>query len=498
MKTLMVTPFAPYRDGIATYALQELRRLRADGEVVDVLSPLPSAARWHLRLGGPTGMVQLGNKAAAYERTVLQFGPELLFGSCRSAGHRVAVWTALAAMTRRTALDIRIHEIEYGPLEQNRFERRAARLALDQADRVTVHTEAERVMLNEALGLGRRIEIVEHGRDFQPAVVIDKKRARAELGLPADQVVFLSIGFLQRHKGFDIAVQAMDSVQSAAAHLHVVGSARVDHPEISNYVDELTMACARQEKATLHRRFVSDVEFDQWLQAADAVVLPYREIWSSGVIERARLFRTPIVASDLAPLRDQAPEGTAFITDSGELAAELESMAREIWRENEGLGGGHPSADAQAEDDGLDLRSWDIDLEEPDRDAVQAQVSSRARAAEIATVGDAANGRGGRRPVDPLLALGQLHRPQPNSARPGVAPVKRLIDRLIGWQVDPLADRLEDLQRATVEAVAHLDRMVEQNDGDASEATVTAAVSSQTLVVEGGNDGRAATGGNSQ
>ncbi len=460
MNTLMVTPFAPYRDGIATYAVQELRRLRNDGEVVDVCSPVPSAARWHLRLGGPAGMVQLGNKAAGYERTVIQFGPELLFGACRSAGHRVAVWTALAALARRTSLDVRIHEIEYGPLEQNRFERRAARLALDQAARVTVHTEAERTELNRILGLGRRVEIVDHGRDFQPAVVRDKREARAELGLPVDEITFVSIGFLQHHKGFDVGVEAMDSVQ-APAHLHIVGSARVDHPEILGYVDELTMACARQPKTTLHRRFVSDVEFDLWLQAADAVVLPYREIWSSGVIERARLFGVPIVASDLAPLRDQAPEGTVFVTDGGELAAVLESLARESAGDTAGGVTGHPSADAPSNEPALDLRSWDIDLDSPSRDAVQAQVSSRARAAEIAAVGEAINEPRGRRPVDPLLALGHLHRPQPNSARPGVAPVKRLIERLIGWQVDPLADRLEDLQRATVEAVAQLDRMVE-------------------------------------
>ena len=56
MSTLMVTPFAPYRDGIATYAAQELRHLRSQGEHVDVLSPVPSAAPQHLPLGGAAGM----------------------------------------------------------------------------------------------------------------------------------------------------------------------------------------------------------------------------------------------------------------------------------------------------------------------------------------------------------------------------------------------------------------------------------------------------------
>ncbi|MGI9596882.1 MAG: hypothetical protein ACR2QK_12020, partial [Acidimicrobiales bacterium] len=278
MRTLMVTPFAPYRDGIATYAVQELRRLRHSGhrrdrrasgidlrsadeaarpaeqptgpelvdpsivaaiaatmspgpgpdsssgpssgspsspssgsapglqgrsDTVDVLSPLPSAARWHLQLGGPKGMLRLARKVSSYDRTIIQFGPEMLFGGCGSPARRVAVWTGLAAVAKRTSLDLRIHEIEYGPLEQNPLERKAARLALDQADRVTVHTEAERDRLDELLGLGRRIEIVDHGRDFVATVERTPAEARRELGLDLDRFLFVSIGFLQHHKGFD-------------------------------------------------------------------------------------------------------------------------------------------------------------------------------------------------------------------------------------------------------------------------------------------------------
>lgn len=472
MKTLLVTPFAPYRDGIATYAAQELRKLRADGETVDVLSPLPSAARWHLKLGGPTGMVQLGRKAARYDRTVLQFGPELLFGGCRSAGQRVGVWAALAAMANRTSLDVRIHEIEYGPLEQNPVERRAAKLALDQADRVTVHTEAERDRLNQLLGLGHRIEVVDHGRDFTPTVTLSTEEARLELGLAEDHYTFVAIGFLQHHKGFDRAVDAMAAVASPGVHLHVVGSARVDHPEILGYVEDLRRRCDGLDNVTLHERFVSDVEFDVWIQAADTIVLPYREIWSSGVLERARLFGRQILAADLPPLRDQAPSGAVFATEVDELALAMEALALASAPERSSLTVDDGPTAAIASDGQASSRAgatmqsqpWQIDRRAPDRARIEAQIVARARSAELqhtahrsAVEAGSAHGARGRNPVDPLLALGPMHRPQPNSARPGVAPVKRVIDRLIGWQIDPLASRVEALQRATVEAVAALE-----------------------------------------
>ena len=44
-------------------------------------------------------------------------------------------------------------------------------------------------------------------------------------------------------------------------------------------------------------------------EPADTLVLPYREIWSSGVMERAKLFNRVVIAADVGGLGDQAPEG---------------------------------------------------------------------------------------------------------------------------------------------------------------------------------------------
>jgi len=451
MRILLVSPFAPYRDGIAAYALQELRRLREAGHTVEVCSPVPSAARWHLPLGGPIGLSQLVAKAGNYDRVVVQFAPELAFGRCRSAAQRVAVWAGLATLARRRPLEIRIHEIEYEPLAQNPIERRAARLALAAADRVTVHTEAERDALHAGLRREVDIEVIEHGRDFEPAIRCTREEARAQLGLPASGFRFVSIGFLQRHKGFDLAIDAVDRL-AGDVQLHVVGSARVDHPEIAGYVAELRASCARSTNATLHEGYLSDVDFDRWLQAADAVVLPYREIWSSSVLERANLFGIQVVASDLPQLRGQAPPGTFFVADADELAAVMDKLSSAAV----GAGADDPGPVPASLQAPPTSTPWAVDPAAPDRDDIQRQIAERARASAIDTA-DAGDAGDDRRAVDAMLAIGPLERPEPTSARPGVAPVKRAIGRLIGWQVDPLADRLDDLQRATTEAVARLE-----------------------------------------
>lgn len=464
MKMLLVTPFAPYRDGIAAYAIQELRQLREAGHQVDVCSPVPSAARFHLPLGGPSGMSQLAAKAGSYDRVMVQFGPELAFGRCRTAAQRVGVWLGLAAVAKRCPLELRIHEVEYGPLEQNLLERRAAKVALCAADRVTVHTEAERSALRQHVGRRPAIELVEHGRDFTPAIRCTKAEARAVLGLAQTGFRFLSIGFLQHHKGFDRAIDAVDRL-NGDVHLHVVGSARVDHPDIAGHVGELRGRCAQTANATLHEGYLSDVDFDRWLQAADAVVLPYREIWSSGVVERARLFGVQIVASDLPQLRGQAPEGTLFVSDVDELSVAMDKLRSTADHPAAGEGATTDGSEAISEvDPGTTGAPWDVDPVTPDRRTIQRQVTERARAAAM----ESSRGSmptGDRRAIDAMLALGPLERPQPTSARPGVAPVKRTIGRLIGWRTDPLADRLDDLQRAATEAVARLETNADHPGG---------------------------------
>lgn len=482
MSVLLVTPFAPYRDGIATYAVQELRRLRADGHEVEVLSPVPSAAHHHLPFGGVRGAALLVKRASRYERVIIQFGPELLFGRCRAATERVAVWTSLAAMARTTRLDLRLHEVEYGPLEQNPAERRAARLALRWADRVTVHTEPERARLAELLGsVTNRIEVIEHGVNFVSAITCTGPEAKAELGLPADEFVFLSIGFLQHHKGFDRAVEAFSLAGLPRSSLHIVGSGRVDHPDIGRYVSSLERICARTPGVELHNRYVSDDQFDLWLTAADAVVLPYREIWSSGVVERARLFDKPVIASDLEQLRHQLAlgrGGTWFAAaDVGELAVAMEK----VWS---GAGYGHTddggsastSSSSASNETGVERVErrrtvrplWDVDDAAPDRGAIQAQITARARTSQngdqevLVAAPTVDRPSGGERPSAGLQSLGPLVIPEPVSARPGVTPVKQTVRRLTGWQLDPMTQRLAALQQATVHAVIEMETRLEQ------------------------------------
>ena len=143
-------------------------------------------------------------------------------------------------------------------------------------------------------------------------------------------------------------------------------------------------------------------------------------------------------------------------------------------------GEGHPLRRAS---DGVGrAQAWEVDDQDPDRASIQAQISARAGrrhgswasvgAPHTAGIGPGGSGRvvtsqsGGSGPSGRLAALGSLSRPEPVSARPGVAPVKLAIQRATAWQVDPMYQRICELQQATLDAVMEMEARLEAMAAD--------------------------------
>lgn len=437
MSELMVTPYAPYRDGIANYAVQEVAAARAAGRDMEVLSPLPSAAQHHLRLGSAPGMARLVNVARGYDRVTVQLYPELLFGACRGRRERLAVWGLLRALCSVTEVELRIHEIEYDEPVNDPTARKLGHAALSAAAAVTVHTEPEQQRLTEAFGLAPgTVTLVDHGSNFARRTETTRDDARASLSVPADAFVFLSIGFVQRHKGFDRGVEALDRLDDpdGRARIYVVGDIRIDHPDLLDYRHELEALCQRVPGAEFRPGYVSDEEFDRWLVAADCLVLPYREIWSSSVIERAGIYGVPVIATDVGGLAAQAPAGSRVVADDEALAAAMAEVA------------------------GLQLGDRSVAETTVPREQAAIQELIRARADD-----------GSRAPLE-ADRLHQTPRASTDSARPGVPQVKRLIARVTGWQLAPVAEHLDeviDRLRADLHRLDERIDDVEQRDDDA-------------------------------
>lgn len=450
MKILVVTPYPPLRDGIASYAVQLVARLRREGNDVTVLSPGPSAAHLHLDLRGPRGAAALAKRVRAYDKLVIQFHPDFFFHHPTTDADRAATALALAAAFRLAKeSEIVVHEVDYRLGRQKTPGARAVRTMWRSADRILLHTESERNDFIEAFGVSpAKVQLLEHGESFVAKTRHDKASARRTLDIPADATVFLSIGFIQPHKGFDRAIRAFRGLGERGARLYLVGSLRLDEGEYAAHLDELRELAAETPGVDLVVGYVSDELFDRWIVASDYVVLPYRHIWSSGVAERAAIYHRPVIVTRVGGLAEQVAyrDDVTLVSSDGELQR---AMMR-------ALGG------VEAAEEPADWPSGGADL----REQVQAEVRARAarrRGGPVrpATLNGQATGNRHKSLSTSVRSLPPLAPPPPVSGRPGATLLKRVVQRGVGWMVDPVYWQVNALRDATVRALDQTDTQLE-------------------------------------
>lgn len=450
MKVLLATPYPPLRDGIAAYAAQVAAGLRAEGHAVDVCSPLPSAAAHHADFRTRAGLRTLRDLAVGFDQVDVQFQPEAWFATLH--GVRFQRQAAAIARTFRAlpGLAVTVHEVDHERGRGRSREARAWRRLWDAVPTVRLHTEEERRRFAEGFDCPpERIEVVHHGARFVKAYDGDRAAARAELGIDDDAFTFLCIGFVQPHKGFDRAVRAFGSLDGASLELRldVVGSVRVATSEHDAYVAYLERLADTTPGTHLHLGFVSDVRFDQWIAASDAVVIPYRRIWSSSVLERALLFDRPVITTAVGGLADQSGGAATLVHGPEELVEAMAEFA------------GVPIADATDESDARP------------RDRAQARIRRRARALhdwiDPLDLGDGLDdGATGRRlagDMPPSFAARAKHlvyRAVAKVARPVMGAFERRLAVVIGRETAKLREQL----RADLAALARDGKLAEGDD----------------------------------
>ena len=452
MRILFVSPYPPLRDGIASYAAQVVAKLRREGNEVTVLSPGPSAAHLHLDLLGPRGAAALAKRVRKFDKLVVQFHPDFFFRVPSSDAERGSTAVALAAAFRLAReSEVVVHEVDYSIGRQRTPGALAFRAMWHAVDRIKLHTAAERRDFIDAFGVpAQKVSLLEHGDSFVAKTAHSKQSARSSLNIPVDATVFLSIGFIQPHKGFDRAIAAFRGLAERGARLYIVGSLRLDDGEYAAHLADLRELAARTPGVELVVGFVSDELFDRWIVASDCVVLPYRHIWSSGVAERAAIYDRPVIVSRVGGLAEQAAtraEVTLVSTDQQLRRAMAEAAHSDA----------PVTAPAEWPSGGADLRA-----------RVQAEVQARAaqrRGSTITAMTPPTRGstsRSRRSLSQSVRSLPPLAAPAAVSARPGATLAKRLVQKGVGWMVDPVYWQVNALREAAVRALDEADSELSQ------------------------------------
>jgi beta-1,4-mannosyltransferase len=217
-----------------------------------------------------------------------------------------------------TAHNLGSHEAAYPGLEALFW-----RLFIPQVDAfISLSHFAEERALARYPDLARKKRfVIPHGhyREVYPNH-ISREEARRKLGLPDDAFVLAFVGLIRSYKNVPHLLQTFSKVQDPAIRLLVGG--KVEGFESANRLRSIAAADAR---IRFNAGFVSEDAMQNYLNAADLVVLPFREILNSGSALLALSFDRPV----LVPARGSVTElrksvGERWVrTYDGELTASI-------------------------------------------------------------------------------------------------------------------------------------------------------------------------------
>jgi len=253
--------------------------------------PLLSAARRH----GVPDVVHLhwAHRFLIADRrfpTVLAaaLGVRLLLELCvlRALGARL-VWT--------------VHNLADHERTAPRVELAVRRGLAEVVHRLVVHCDAAAASVREAYGLpdrvARRIRVVPHG-NFADVYADETTRedARHCLGLSEDVPVLLYFGLIRPYKNVPALVETFRALD-LDARLLVVGNPWSDAIE-----REVRAACGDDDRIRTVLEYVPDDEIQRYMRAADAVVLPFDSVLTSGSAVLAMTFGRAVIAPELGCL----------------------------------------------------------------------------------------------------------------------------------------------------------------------------------------------------
>jgi len=236
------------------------------------------------------------------------------------------------------------------------------RIQYQMARHLFVHTEKMHRELIEDYGVQpARISVIPFGiNNAVPNTSLTPAEAKKRLGIEGREKAVLFFGRITEYKGLEYLVEALKQIQSRheTFRLIIAGKPGIAYAEYWNKVQESIRVGLKKDSVLIRGDFIPDEETEVYFKAADALVLPYKDIYQSGVLFLGHSFGLPVLAADVGSLKDDIVEGSNGLVFKPEDPTDLARALEEYFSSEL-----YANLDARREairEDATRLHSWDI------------------------------------------------------------------------------------------------------------------------------------------
>jgi D-inositol-3-phosphate glycosyltransferase len=200
-------------------------------------------------------------------------------------------------------------------------------------DHIFVHTEKMKDQVTNDFGVGiDKISIIPFGlNNAVPQTCLTPMEARQRMRVRDSDKVILFFGRILPYKGLSYLVEAFQRIafKDDSYRLVIAGEPK---KESMQYWRDIQQTIEREipvGQVIQDIKFIRDEEVEVYFKSADVLVLPYTDIFQSGVLFLAYSFGLPVIATDVGSLRNDIIEHeTGYICrprDTVDLARTIET-----------------------------------------------------------------------------------------------------------------------------------------------------------------------------
>ena len=198
------------------------------------------------------------------------------------------------------------------------FNRLSLRMQYQLCHHIMVHTPAMKAELIADFGVPPpRVTIIPFGiNNTCPTTTLGRHEARERIGVNPAEKALLFFGQIAPYKGLEYLIDAFSEVAKRNGSYRLIIAGKVKKGQ-SDYWDKVRRKIATSEVRNhiIERiEHIPDEEVELYFKAADVLIVPYVQIFQSGVPFLAYSFGLPVIATDVGSLRQDIVQGrTGFV-----------------------------------------------------------------------------------------------------------------------------------------------------------------------------------------
>ncbi len=201
------------------------------------------------------------------------------------------------------------------------------------ADHIFVHTDRMKGELLSDFGVREHaITVIPFGiNNSVPNTRLTPTQARDRLGIQKSERTILFFGRVRQYKGLEYLVDAFGQLGPGNYRLIIAGEVKKGSEQ---YVSDIHRAIKRDgtdSRIIQKLEFIPDSEAELYFKASDVAVLPYTNVFQSGVLFLAYSFGLPVIATDVGSLSEDIIPGKTGLLCRPRDAVDLARAIREYF-----------------------------------------------------------------------------------------------------------------------------------------------------------------------